>query len=108
MAHRYGHLLPVVETEDTEALVPVSFTWRGTRYRVQSILATWHLRDRWWEAGQEGALSSVSSVSSVSSARTPSDRTYYRVLCTGALGTGVFELYRDATAGRWVLDRALD
>ncbi len=89
MAHRYAHPIEVTRTGETLD----SLIWRATTYRVLDVLATWHLRDRWWESGDgQGA----------------SDRTYYRVLCASTLGEHVFEVYHDTTNGRWILDRAHD
>jgi hypothetical protein len=70
---------------------PLSFIWRGTCYQVYAILATWHLQDRWWaDGGEEGA---------------ESDRTYYRLDCSGGLQCDV---YFDAAIGVWILDRVHD
>ncbi len=90
MAHRYGHQIDVTLAAGT----PGSFQWRGDGYRVAEVLATWHLRDRWWEqsAGDAPAVGA-------------SDRTYYRVRCAGEQ---IFDLYYDAVSERWVLDRAHD
>ena len=45
MTRLYGDLLLVAEHADS----PRCFIWHGMTYRVQEVLATWHLRDRWWE-----------------------------------------------------------
>jgi hypothetical protein len=88
MAHRFGQ--PVQVT--LAASLPVSFLWRGAHYPIAEVLATWHLRDRWWEAP-------------AAPGRRPSDRRYYRVRCAGEQ---IFELYHDAVSDHWVLDRAYD
>jgi hypothetical protein len=70
---------------------PLGFIWRGTCYQVHAILATWHLQDRWWaDGGEDGA---------------ESDRTYYRLDCSGDLQCDV---YFDAATGVWILDRIHD
>jgi hypothetical protein len=70
-----------------------SFKWRGTLYRIHRVLATWHLRDRWWAtiSGKE--------------AETSSNRTYYRLDCSGDLQCDV---YFDASTNVWILDRIYD
>jgi hypothetical protein len=88
MAHRYGR--PIVVT--LAAGVPRDFAWRGATYQIREVLATWHLRDRWWEPARADAAGA-------------SDRTYYRVRC---VDEQVFDLYHDRVGDRWVLDRAHD
>ena len=73
------------------------FIWRGTTYRVQEVLATWHLRDRWWDHPSRGAATA--------SAAAETDRYYYRLECSPELQC---ELYFDSTSAGWVLDRVYD
>lgn len=69
----------------------LSFTWHSTSYQVYTILATWHLQDRWWTSGSKTGWGS--------------DRTYYRLDCSGDLQCDV---YFDATTSIWILDRVYD
>jgi hypothetical protein len=94
MAHAYGELIAL--TCDAQGQ-PVRFTWRSREYVIREVLATWHLRDRWWLRGLASA--------SLAPAQRASDRTYYRVHCVG----DVFgEVYHDAVSGAWILDRVYD
>jgi hypothetical protein len=63
------------------------------RYRVLEVLATWHLRDRWWEQPEEASTVGAS------------DRFYYRALCAGDF---ICDVYYDAASARWILDRVHD
>jgi hypothetical protein len=83
MTHRYGH--PILVTCAGER--PARFTWQGTEREVVDVLATWRLRDHWWDAA------------------THSDRAYYRLRCADGL---LCEVYWDVVAGKWVLDRVWD
>lgn len=58
MSRRYGHAISVAcdgshDGGDQEAgmCAPQGFVWRGITYQVAEVLATWHLRDRWWQPG---------------------------------------------------------
>jgi|GEM_PF-851048 hypothetical protein len=100
---------------------PYRFTWRDTTYRVRTILAVWHLRDRWWfsttQTSSASLASSASQMTPVTS--TPgkqqnsqksqecqeSDRLYYRLDCSPDLQC---ELYHDRASGLWILDRVYD
>ena len=105
MAHRYGQPVAV----DAIAGQPVAFTWRGVQYAVRDVLATWHLRDRWWEpttpSTPPAGGSSASTRASAGASPGASDRHYYRVRCAGEQ---IFDLYHDAAVDRWVLDRVYD
>lgn len=90
MAHQYGRPIPVVVRDG----LPVRFRWHGADYAIAEVLATWHLQDRWWAHPAES-----------DARRAESDRTYYRVRCPDQQ---VFDLYRDAVSGLWMLDRAHD
>lgn len=90
MAHRYGHPIQVT----CAAGQPSHFIWRAVTYTVAEILATWHLRDRWWAQPGEGE-----------GATGASDRLYYRVQCADGL---LCDLYCDTARGAWVLDRVHD
>jgi hypothetical protein len=89
MTHRYGQVIRVTPAADR----PGSFEWRGATYLVKEVLASWHLRDRWWERPAGGSPAGAS------------DRLYFRVRCADEQ---VFDLYYDAMSDRWVLDRAHD
>jgi hypothetical protein len=65
---------------------PVAFQRRGQRYRI-SVLGTWHLMDRWWDAQRHA------------------NRTYWRMVTPDHQ---VFELYQEASTGAWVLDVVQD
>ena len=138
MAHRYGEAIlvrrgsaaaPGAANADSAgnpaAQPPASFAWRGVWYRVDAILATWRLRDRWWAGGNGAPEADVTDVADVADdvgaggmrvPRTnvqadvlaPTERVYYRVLCRDPGGVQVFDLYEDAASGRWMLDRAHD
>ncbi len=94
MTRRYGDPILVAESSGNQ---PRCFIWRGTTYRVQAVLAMWHLRDRWWEGksfrhtGSELALES--------------DRQYYRLECSPDL---LCEIYFDTVRDGWILDRVYD
>ena len=45
MSHRYAEIVQV--QLDGEA--PRTLCWRGRTYQVVEVLATWHLRTRWWQ-----------------------------------------------------------
>ena len=102
MAHRYGHPISVTlaggpdRPDSRPTPLPrhwlQSFVWRDQCYAVAEIIATWHLRDRWWV--QPGDRSPE-----------PSDRYYYRVECTDGL---LCELYHDIVCDARVLDRVHD
>jgi len=77
MTHRYLHPIDVRLAEEQ----PHTFRWRAREYRVVRVLATWHLRDRWWAAGSEAA------------SERPSDRHYYRLDCAPDL---ICDVYYDA------------
>ena len=97
MTHCYHQPITVSTTPQGQ---PHAFTWRGREYRVLEILATWHLRDRWW---RRGAL--PTSQAPGGQTRGASDRTYYRVRCADEF---YGELYYDAACDCWVLDRIYD
>jgi hypothetical protein len=86
--------------------MPARFRWHGSWYPISAVFATWHLMDRWWERpqSQDGNPATKTYVLN----RGASDRTYYRVLCSGPAGEQVFDLYYDATKNLWVLDTAHD
>jgi hypothetical protein len=71
---------------------PRQFVWRDRLYTVAEVLATWHLRNRWWEPV-------------VASPTGASDRHYYRLQCTDGL---LCDLYHDVARDVWVLDRVHD
>jgi hypothetical protein len=83
MAHRYGEPCTVECAADGQ---PQAFTWRGQRYIVR-VIGRWTLRTGWWDPSERA------------------ERSYYR--CEDS-AHGIFELYRDTVADRWVLDCVLD
>ncbi len=101
MAHRYGQPVAVAAIGGQ----PVAFTWRGVEYAVRDVLATWHLRDRWWEPAPPSAPSAGESSARTGARTGASDRHYYRVR---SAGEQIFDLYHDAAVDRWVLDRVYD
>lgn len=101
MGHRYGQEIQVAGSLEAKR-PPRAFGWRGALYQIVEVLATWHLRDRWWQTDGSAALSVPSGGSGWLGA---SDRTYYRVRCLPAL---FCEIYYDAVTGAWVLDRVCD
>jgi Family of unknown function (DUF6504) len=94
MAHRYR--LPIRVRRGPDG-APHRFTWRGEQYRVQEVLGTWHLCDRWWQSPVAAALGTE--------AQGPSDRHYYRLLVPEQQ---VFEVYYDTVSHTWVLDVVQD
>ena len=95
MAHRYGHPIRVV----CDARQPRHFSWREANHRIVEVLATWHLRDRWWAPSGHGTEGTDGMRAGAS------DRHYYRVLCADGL---LCDLYYDAAWDGWVLDRVHD
>jgi hypothetical protein len=100
MSHRYGAVISVRQAGET----PETLCWRGTTYRVVEVLATWHLRTRWWEQ-QTPRPDLREALAPTTTAKQPSDRFYYRLLCVQGL---ICELFFDAEQGTWVLDRVYD
>lgn len=98
MTRHYGHVIEMHQEPEQEweqaskPGTPRSFVWRGQTYRVRTVWATWHLRDRWWAGGAAGQPPA-------------SDRRYYRVQCTNGLQC---DLYHDVVTDTWVLDRVHD
>lgn len=88
MAHRYRHAVRVTYVDGQ----PRRFVWRDRAYTVAEILATWHLRDRWWVQSEEETAGA-------------SDRHYYRIQCMEGL---LCDLYHDVATGTWILDRVHD
>ena len=98
-------------SEPIEAVVgedgaPVRFRWRGRRYVVRAVMATWVESVPWWPRETRGGRGS-------------GQRDAWRVEAAAATGVvGVYELYRihgrpgaDAAAvdiESWVLLRVLD
>jgi len=64
---------------------PVTFVWRGRRYRVERVLRTWVTQTGWWDE------------------RLRTDRRYYRVRAEGRL----FDLGFDRLTRRWFLEKSL-
>ena len=40
----------------TEEMQPHSFTWRGGRYQVRSVIDQWQETGRWWDQEAEAAI----------------------------------------------------
>ena len=97
MTRRYGDTIVVAQYHNDQ---PRCFIWRGTTYRVQAILARWHLRDRWWQTTSAGRAGSHGRPESAES-----DRQYYRLECVPEL---LCDLYFDAASNRWTLDCVYD
>jgi hypothetical protein len=147
MAHRYGEAilvrrasatrLPLARGDDARrgagaasddlssavgdlSGAPTAFAWRGVWYRVDAILATWRLRDRWWAGGLGAPNADVADVEDAgedaphaphaphADALRPTERVYFRALCRDPEGVQVFDLYYDVASGQWILDRAHD
>ncbi len=92
MARHYG--LPVRVRRDAMTGRPRSFVWRGVTWRVRTVLSTWHLIDRWWEATNPHEPRGGTT-----------DRHYFRVLCQEL---AIFEFYFDRAQNTWVLERVHD
>lgn len=95
MTRRYGQVIAVTSTGHA----PTGFRWNGVAYRVVEVLATWHLRDRWWETGTAGEAVAGASILPAS------DRHYWRVRCASGL---ICEVYHDMVSDAWVLDCVYD
>jgi hypothetical protein len=94
MTQRYGDPILVAESTISQ---PRCFIWRGVTYRVQEVLAMWHLQDRWWESRTRGHADTQ--------AAGESNRQYYRLECSPEL---LCEIYFDAVSDGWTLDRVYD
>ncbi len=132
MGRRYGEAIlvrraPAAQPADSASGAergergPASFAWRGVWYRVDAIIATWRLRDRWWAGGTGALIADVADVAEVTEdsgmgggsgpqadVLPATERIYYRVVCRDPQGIQVFDLYYDAASGQWMLDRAHD
>jgi hypothetical protein len=95
MTKRYGDPILVAESTISQ---PRCFIWRGTMYRVQEVLAIWHLQDRWWDAKLREQHTGVQTAGE-------SDRQYYRLDCSPEL---LCEIYFDSVSDSWILDRVYD
>ncbi len=92
MSRRYA---TPIEVATTPAQDPRVFRWRGRRYVVTEVLATWHERRPWWRDLHDGL------------GDTPTGRQIWRVQARiGAGSSGVFDLGQ--TAGSWLLLAAHD
>jgi hypothetical protein len=100
MAHRYRERI----VTRCASGAPVTFFWHDVWYRVDEILATWRLRDRWWAAPAADAATGLGRAD----LSTPAERTYYRVLCRDPEGEQIFDLSYDDASGQWMLDYAHD
>jgi hypothetical protein len=98
MTRRYGEMILVAQHTGNNH--PRCFIWRGSTYRVVAVLATWHLRDRWWKPASQGYDDAPGPA-----VDQESDRHYYRLDCSPGL---LCDLYFDAASDRWILDRVYD
>ena len=109
--HRYrSESIEVVMGTDG---APAGFRWRGRRYVVRAVMATWVESVPWWpreSRGQEGTRWPRES----RGIRASGQRDAWRVEATAATGAvGVYELYRirscaDEENSFWGLLRVLD
>ena len=96
MSRRYrSESIEVVAGESGE---PAAFRWRGRRYAVQAIVASWVEALPWWagETQADGASG---------------QRHVWRVEAVPRTGTaGVYDLYRipQGRGWRWGLERVID
>lgn len=97
MSRRYGQPIRALLEGDRLS----GFVWRGSTYYVRAVLATWHLRTRWWagcpvkeRTGNESRPEAMET-----------DRYYSRVECFSGL---LCDVYYDAACQGWVLDRVHD
>ena len=104
MSKRYDE--PIEVTHDGPATAaPIAFAWRGRRYEVDQLLASWREAGEWWDRSRMH------------------DREYHRVVArpAGALATGdldadgfmrsvgaVYDVYQDWARGGWRLARIWD
>ncbi len=92
MSRRYAAPIHVALTGTQD---PAVFRWRGRRYVVTEVLATWHERRAWWRDLNDG------------DADAPTGREVWRVQARSGPGvTGVFDLGR--VADSWLLLAAHD
>ena len=107
MARRYrSESIEVVTNRDAAGQdVPAVFRWRGRRYVVRVVIASWVEAVPWWP-GESGARAG---------GQCPAPRQAWRVeaapLSSARTGsTGVYDLYRDGgdRARSWVLERVFD
>jgi hypothetical protein len=117
----------VAEAEEMAPPAPVAFRWRSDDFRVQAVLSSWHLQDRWWEKEERAAAGAAGVAGAAAGAPArwgaadpgldgpsagPSDRTYYRLDATrvggGRENVLTCEIYHDAVSGIWVLERVYD
>jgi hypothetical protein len=92
MTYRYQQPIPLTLSATGQ---PEMLCWRGHVYHVRAVYATWHLRDRWWEA----------ATSTTPPARPASDRVYYRLGYAEGL---ICDVYFDRVPDQWVLDCVYD
>ena len=114
MGHRYGKPIEARQTPGATPGdmpgAPAAFCWRGVWYQVDEVLSVWRLRDRWWAAPSADVADGADGGAGrpLADVLLPTERAYYRVLCRGAAGEQVFDLYYDAATGQWMLDRVQD
>ena len=87
---------------------PAEFRWRGRRYAVHAIVATWVEAVPWWAGSlrPDGGAGGVRSRDGASG-----QRRVWRVEAAPRTGaTGVYDLYRVPRGQRWHwgLDRVID
>jgi hypothetical protein len=105
MNHRYrsagrpGEPIEVVAVSDGG--VPAVFRWRGRRYAVGAVVATWVEAMPWWVDRGYGQRAAERTV----------QRHVWRVEAAPRTGTsGVYDLYRIShdDASQWGLERVID
>lgn len=100
MSRRYRSEPIEVETgrDATGREVPAGFRWRGRRYAVRVVIASWVEAMPWWTGR---------SPSAEAGGRCPAPRQAWRVEAAPRTGSaGIYDL--SWTTDGWVLDRVLD
>jgi hypothetical protein len=100
MTHAY-HIPIQVERSTTRKdsagdYLPMSFVWRGKRYKVLHTNEPWHLADRWWEAPEIPGVRKGHTDRIYYRAQARADGHRYEIFC---------EFYYDRVAEAWVMAR---
>lgn len=94
MTKRYREPVEVTLSSKDTGGAPTAFTWRGSTYRVLTVLGHWREDAGYWSGG------------GVAVPQRDLWRVEARGGARGGSGGGVYELVRDD--GRWRLDRLWD
>ena len=87
-----------IEVAAARGGAPMGFRWRGRRYAVRVVIASWVEAMPWWAGGAPPAEAG---------GQCPAQRQVWRVEAAPRTGSaGIYDL--SWTAGGWVLDRVLD